>query len=119
VDLPADVASARKARRFVADFAARTGRAEVVELAELLVSELVTNAVDHAGTPVEIECRSTEAGLRVSVSDGSSRLPAARRPDPWAERGRGLMLVDTLASRWGAEASPGSGKAVWFELAQR
>jgi len=116
LDLPAELASARKARHFVAECAARLNRAEMVETAQLLVSELVTNAVAHAGTPVEVECVPTEGGLRVSVCDGSRVLPTAGRPDAWDERGRGLVLVDTLAARWGTRRHPGNGKAVWFEL---
>ncbi|HEX5266568.1 MAG TPA: ATP-binding protein [Acidimicrobiales bacterium] len=114
--LPADLASVREARRFVAECVAPTHRAEVVETAQLLVSELVTNAVAHAGTRVEVECTPTERGLRVSVRDGSSHVPRPGRPGAWDEQGRGLVLVETLASRWGAERDPGNGKAVWFEL---
>lgn len=116
LDLPAELASARKARSFVAECAARMDRAEMVETAQLLVSELVTNAVAHAGTAVEVECVPTEGGLRVSVWDGSRFLPSPGRPDEWDERGRGLVLVDTLASRWGAHRHSDNGKAVWFEL---
>ncbi|HET6809480.1 MAG TPA: ATP-binding protein [Acidimicrobiales bacterium] len=116
LDLPAELASAREARRFVADCAAGLNRPEVVETAQLLVSELVTNAVSHAGTRVEVECALTEEGLRVSVCDGSSHLPSPGHPDAWDEKGRGLMLVDILASRWGTQRHPGNGKAVWFQL---
>lgn len=119
LDLPAELASAGRARRFVAECAARMDRTDVLETAQLLVSELVTNAVAHAGTPVEVECAPTEGGLRVSVVDGSSLLPTPGQPDAWDERGRGLVLVDTLASRWGTDRHPGNGKAVWFELSER
>lgn len=117
VDLPPDLGSAREARRFVADCASRLGRPEVAELAQLLVSELVTNAVAHARTSVAIQCVPTDEGLRIVVCDGSSDLPAPRHPDPWDERGRGLLLVESLASRWGTRYVPPQGKAVWFELA--
>jgi anti-sigma regulatory factor (Ser/Thr protein kinase) len=100
----------------VAECAARTHRTGVVETAQLLVSELVINAVAHAHTGVEVECTPTERGMRISVRDGSSHMPRPRRPGTWDEQGRGLVLVDTLASRWGAEPDPGHGKAVWFEL---
>lgn len=119
VDLPAELSSAGRARRFVAECASQMGRDGVVELAQLLVSELVTNAVAHAGTPVAIQCAPTDGGLRVSVWDGSSHLPRPEQPDAWAERGRGLVLVDTLASRWGADPQPGNGKSVWFELSEQ
>ena len=119
LDLPAELASAREARRFVAECATRMARTEVVETAQLLVSELVTNAVAHAGTGVEVECAATEGGLRVSVVDGSSHVPVPGHPDTWDERGRGLALVDTLASRWGTDRHPDNGKSVWFELSEQ
>src|SRR5579884_2597895 len=112
VDLPSDLGSAREARRFVADCASRLGRPGVAELAELLVSELVTNAVAHARTGVAIQCVPTRAGIRVVVRDGSADLPSPRHPDPWDERGRGLLLVETLASRWGTQSVAPCGKAV-------
>jgi hypothetical protein len=55
--------------------------------------------------------------LRVSISDGDPQLPAVgQSPDLAAEGGRGVLVVSTLASRWGLEALPSGGKAVWFEL---
>jgi anti-sigma regulatory factor (Ser/Thr protein kinase) len=85
-------------------------------VAVLLVSELVTNAVRHAGSPLTVAVSIGRAAVRVEVRDRSPRLPALREQhkaeDEW---GRGLVLVDALANRWGAERLP-SGKRVWFEL---
>ena len=84
--------------------------------AELLVSELVTNAVVHGAPPVtvNVECDGTD--LRVAVTDGSDRSPVPRQADPDAESGRGIYLVDVISDRWGIAPSRGHGKAVWFTL---
>lgn len=88
-----------------------------VEVARLLVSELASNAVRHSG------CESYELVidldadlLRVDVADGNTaRVPTVGPPDDLG--GRGLRLVETLASRWGIDRAPGDGaKHVWFEL---
>jgi GAF domain-containing protein/anti-sigma regulatory factor (Ser/Thr protein kinase) len=87
------------------------------EAAELLVSELVGNAVRHAQpSDVLLRGRLTDGLLRVEVQDRSSHLPSVGPPPPWeSETGRGLLLVETLAERWGAQALP-AGKHLWFEL---
>lgn len=53
--------------------------------------------------------------MRVEIADGSDEPPVVQQPDPWASGGRGLMLVEALADRWGYEPLP-HGKVVWFEL---
>jgi GAF domain-containing protein/anti-sigma regulatory factor (Ser/Thr protein kinase) len=88
-----------------------------VDTAELLVSELVGNAVRHA-QPGDVLLRATlvDGLLRVEVQDRSSHVPALGATPPWeSETGRGLLLVESLALRWGAEPLPG-GKQLWFEL---
>ena len=121
---PAAVAAAR---RFVRD-TLRTwqvaGRSasqdELVDDAVLLTSELVTNAVVHAGTPVQVTCRLAAGAVEVVVLD---RHPVQLIPDPQlaeiteAERtsGRGLMLPSELASSWGVTYAR-TAKAVWFRL---
>ncbi|MFB6957178.1 ATP-binding protein [Streptomyces sp. NPDC056309] len=94
---------------------------EVTETAVLLLSELMTNAYRHAKAPgreIRARCVLSEEGrLRISVTDANDTLPAPREAAPEEESGRGLALVETLASEWGAEPRPGGiGKAVWFEL---
>ncbi|WP_327661951.1 MULTISPECIES: ATP-binding protein [unclassified Streptomyces] len=95
---------------------------EVRETAELLLSELMTNAYRHAKVPAgrEIWARAilTEDRLRVLVTDASATLPMPRAVSVEAESGRGLALVAMLADEWGAEGREcGVGKVVWFELA--
>ena len=89
----------------------------MVETALLLVSEVVTNAVVHgSGSPLlDIEVQSDV--LRVTVTDEAPGTPQVRRLNPLlAEHGRGLQLVDALASRWGSNRRLPVGKSVWFEL---
>ena len=119
-DLPAHALSARRARRFVlAALEALGVRAPAVEeVAELLTSEVVTNAVLHAGSGVRVLVEGTPGGVRISVTDTDPKMPALRPPADQAESGRGLHLVDTLADRWGVAPVP-TGKSVWFELEVR
>jgi anti-sigma regulatory factor (Ser/Thr protein kinase) len=92
----------------------------VLHTAELLVSELVTNSVRHARMPVgaslEVRTEVDDDVLRVEVFDpGSGREVAPRKPDVEHGGGFGLVLVERLARRWGAETNAGT--RVWFELA--
>lgn len=82
----------------------------------LLVSELVTNAVLHARSATRLTIDRDGATLRVSVWDGSAARPRLRPYTPDAVTGRGLLLVERIASRWGVDEGSG-GKSVWFELA--
>ena len=87
-----------------------------MDTAELLVSELVTNAVVHAGTPVDIVVSVVaDATLQVEVSDGSGGLPTNRPGTQLSSRGRGLPLLDALSDCWGVRSTNG-GKTVWFQL---
>lgn len=109
------------ARAFVADVLARA-QPELCGTAALLVSELATNAVRHAGTPsfvVDVDYTRGE-GVRIAVTDTGVGHPIPRRPDPTAEHGRGLLLVASLADRWGAHRRRATReKTVWFELQER
>ena len=91
------------------------GREDLVDTAELLVSEVVTNALVHAGTPIDVTARVDESGLRVEVGDGSSQLPIMRHNATLAGTGRGLRMLQLLVQRWGAQSRT-DGKTVWFEL---
>jgi anti-sigma regulatory factor (Ser/Thr protein kinase) len=89
---------------------------ETGEVAILLVSELVTNAMRHGGAPIRLIADLTPSGVRVEVYDGNcDAFPAVRDIAPDAPGGRGLRLVDALADRWGTLES-GDGKCVWFEI---
>jgi serine phosphatase RsbU (regulator of sigma subunit)/anti-sigma regulatory factor (Ser/Thr protein kinase) len=87
------------------------------ESVELLVSELVGNAVRHAaGATVVLRAAVTQGRVRVEVQDASPRLPGAAGAPSWEqENGRGLQLVEAIAQRWGTEPVPG-GKYLWFEI---
>src|SRR5687768_16987549 len=115
--LPPVPASASAARRFVADAIGWSPLActSVADTAMLLVSEVVTNAVLHAGTAIRVTVRVESASVRVEVRDGSVALPSRRHYDDGAATGRGLELVDLLATRWGTEQES-NGKVVWFEV---
>lgn len=114
--------SPRAARRFVADtLAAWDGTDEdLTDTVTLLVSELVTNAVGHAGSDVEVRVQLTPSTVRVEVTDTANATGAALDPRPAdaeATSGRGLAIVEGLARRWGVRPAAGTGgKTVWFEL---
>ncbi len=108
------VASATKARHWMAGQLAELS-SDVCECAALLTSELVTNAVLHAATPLSVTLHFLPGRIRVDVADASPVLPSLKEYSPDAATGRGLTLCNTLASDWGVHAVPG-GKIVWFEL---
>lgn len=113
--LPAKPSSAGRARRFVvAALHAERCEAEA-EVAELLVSELVTNALLHARSEVRVRVAAEQARVRVEVRDESCAPVERRSFSPEAATGRGLALVEALAARWGSDVRP-EGKTVWFEL---
>ncbi|MGK4582771.1 ATP-binding SpoIIE family protein phosphatase [Kitasatospora sp. HPMI-4] len=102
-----------RARRLAGHALRRWGLEPLAENTELMVSELVTNAVQHATRPVTLRLVRTSV-LRCEVGDDSPVLPRARRVGPEEERGRGLQIVARCADRWGATRL-GAGKVVWFE----
>jgi anti-sigma regulatory factor (Ser/Thr protein kinase) len=117
VVLPAEPDSVRRARQHVAALLEADDTGVSAEVACLLVSELVTNAVLHAGSEVEIRVTSGPTAVRVEVVDGSSRPAVRRHFSAESSTGRGMLLVEALASGWGVEPRA-TGKAVWFELAR-
>jgi anti-sigma regulatory factor (Ser/Thr protein kinase) len=119
VHLPGEPTSARIARRFVVSAVHEFGLEAHGEVAELLTSELVTNVILHARTDVVLRVRPTNGdGVRVEVVDRSVAPPALRDYGAEAATGRGLALVEAMASAWGSDAGSG-GKVVWFELGGR
>lgn len=113
--LSAEPASAARARRLVIEALHRGGCEYLSDVAELLVSELVTNAILHAGSDVRLYVHTDGRRVRVEVADASAALPQVRHFAIDATTGRGLELVEALAPRWGATPTAG-GKTVWFEL---
>jgi len=84
----------------------------------LLASELATNAVVHAGTAFHVTAIRQARSIRVEIFDSARAQPRVCTPGPYDESGRGIQLVEHLASRWGCEPRAG-GKAVWFEVPSR
>ncbi|MFJ9039335.1 SpoIIE family protein phosphatase [Streptomyces sp. NPDC102406] len=112
---PEDAAPGR-ARRLARSALARWGLEEMTDSVELLVSEVVTNAVRYASRPVTLRLLRTDV-LRCEVGDDVPQLPRQRQARATDEGGRGLFLVNRLARRWGATRLS-TGKVVWFELAR-
>jgi serine phosphatase RsbU (regulator of sigma subunit)/anti-sigma regulatory factor (Ser/Thr protein kinase) len=112
--LDLDFSHVRRARALTREQLAEWGLEALSELAELLVSELVTNAVRAATRPVELRLMRVDK-LLVEVSDDDHNLPLLRRAESDDEDGRGLTLVSNLSRRWGTSRQA-VGKVVWFEL---
>ena len=116
VVLPADTTAPRVAREFLAHACCGGHEAAVVEEAQLLVSELVTNAIRYGAPPIELQVRCAgEDRLQIRVRDSDPGVPERRAADEDAESGRGLLLVDLVSDAWGHEDDL-DGKAVWFTL---
>jgi anti-sigma regulatory factor (Ser/Thr protein kinase) len=116
--LEEDPRAARDARRFLRSFLSGDGVSDdMAATAELCLSELVTNSIVHAGGRIEVRA-TVDSSLTVSVRDrGRPALDAAPDddPDPLRVHGRGLLLVEALADRWGSERDA-IGSRVWFSL---
>ncbi|TQJ90430.1 SpoIIE family protein phosphatase [Streptomyces sp. SLBN-31] len=114
--------SVATARSFVRDTLQGWGFADIVDDAVVLTSELVTNAVVHAGTSADVLCLRTDEGVRIEVADRypEREIPLQGSPvnmgSPDREGGRGLQLCAALAGRWGVDYTP-THKQVWFQLA--
>ena len=108
--------SARAARVTIR---ARVAPGVVREIAELLVSELVNNALAHGKGEIRLRVQVDEHVLTVAVTDEGAERPVLASAEQTEAIGRGLRLVDFYAKRWGVTDVQGSGKSVWFELALR
>jgi len=104
-----------RARRLFTAALDDLGRAELADDAALAVSELVTNALVHAGTPMEVVVCQRNTGVLVEVVDDSPRFPFRRHHAELAGTGRGLRLVEQLTTAWGTRERP-PGKSVWILL---
>jgi len=130
--LPKDNKAPLLARGFVRNALCEEHSQETRDEVELLVSELVTNAVLHGGSLVtmDVDCE-TPDGISVAVTDSSTTWPVARVAGPMEESGRGMALVELISDEWGVREGgvpddapsviPGfprqaQGKAVWFHL---
>ncbi|MEW9527554.1 ATP-binding protein [Microbispora sp. NPDC049125] len=113
--LPPNGRSAATARRLTRARLTAWGMEDRLDVAELLVSELVTNALEHARGPIRLTLSAIEGLLRCEVEDSETALPRLHDADDDEEGGRGLRLLDVLACCWGGIRTP-DGKVVWFEL---
>lgn len=118
--LPTEAKSVAVARQLVRDVFLKWGIDEQAEIVLLLTSEVVTNAVVHGGphrpgAEIQVRVEHLEGRTRVEVSDASRTAPIVGAASLQVESGRGLVLVDTLASTWGVTLTD-SGKVVWFEV---
>ncbi|MFF4253646.1 SpoIIE family protein phosphatase [Streptomyces sp. NPDC001663] len=112
-DLPADPAIVADARKEAARQLAEWGLEEFAFTTELVVSELVTNAIRHADGPIRLRLI-RESALICEVSDGGATAPHLRHPRTTDEGGRGLLLVSQFTQRWGTRFVP-EGKVIWAE----
>lgn len=117
--LAADPRSVQIARQWVIEQFSELDRDDLIECAELGISELVTNALLHGLDPISVRVRGTREHPRIEVTDGSSRPPVPSGPpgefdDLLATFGRGLGIVARSSSGWGASIES-RGKVVWFE----
>lgn len=115
VTLPPNDHSPARGRQFVREVLLRIALPDIVDTAVLLASELITNAILHGRSEVELTVEITQAGVKVSAADMNSRLPIMQSADQLALDGRGIAIVNLLASSWGVTATEG-GKVVWFCL---
>ncbi|WP_329084150.1 MULTISPECIES: ATP-binding protein [unclassified Streptosporangium] len=120
--IPREPRAVASARRFVHDVAADwNATGDIPEIAELLASELVTNAIAYGSTDTSVETpiRITVSGekqlLTVDVYDSCIAIPRLRRADDLETTGRGLAIVQNLSRNWGWTLNP-YGKSVWFQL---
>ncbi|WP_338675025.1 ATP-binding protein [Streptomyces sp. SCSIO 30461] len=113
--LSRDLASPHRARTLVAAQFDEWALRDVDSTAELLVSELVTNAVRHTRGPLRLNLLVHDGRLRCEVEDTSSVSPMCAPADDEAEGGRGMVILDVLADVWGSCRTP-TGKTTWFEV---
>jgi anti-sigma regulatory factor (Ser/Thr protein kinase) len=113
-DLPAEPAIVAATRARVARQLTAWGLGYATHTTELIVSELLTNAIRHAQPPIQVRMILDSALLSCEVSDGSSTAPHLRRADRFDEGGRGLLLVAQLAERWGSRLTA-TGKTIWSQ----
>ncbi len=115
--LVSDPRSARAARALVREVLGEASDKGWIDSAELAVSELVTNAVLHARTPLEVLVRVEGDHVRIEVTDSSDLAPVVRSPGQGATTGRGLAIVASVSSSFGVERRPDGGKVVWCTIA--
>jgi anti-sigma regulatory factor (Ser/Thr protein kinase) len=116
IALAPDPTSASRARSFVRRQCSSWALDEQAELATLLANELVTNAIVHARTRIDLRLELCGSRLQIAVRDGDPRPVHLRDGDEQAEHTRGLLIVDRAAGAWGVDDHPAGGKVVWCTL---
>lgn len=116
VDLAATTRAPATARAFVRRAACPAHPAVDLDAVVLLVSELVTNVVQHGGPLLVLTVDCDAHRIAVRVHDGGGDRPLTQAASPGDEHGRGLALVDLISDDWGVDPHPGDGKDVWFTL---
>ncbi|GAA2925434.1 SpoIIE family protein phosphatase [Streptomyces mexicanus] len=117
-DIPADPALVAPIRKQALDQLDAWGLSLVAFTAELVVSELVTNAIRYGTPPIRLRLIHDDTHLICEVSDTSNTAPHLRRAKTWDEGGRGLLLVAQLTQRWGSRHTV-DGKTIWAEMSLR
>lgn len=116
--LPAELRSAGAARALVRRALDGWTDEERIEDIVLCVSELVTNAVVHAGSSPRVLVHVRPAVIHVEISDDSEIHPVVRGAKPYETSGRGMSILSAYSDRWGSLRRSGGGKTVWFEVAR-
>jgi anti-sigma regulatory factor (Ser/Thr protein kinase) len=111
-----DSASPAKARALIRQVLAAWDCDDLDDVASLLTTEVVANAVRYAADQIALRVSLDDEVVRVEVRDSNPVLPEGRRVTRGSTSGRGLLMIEALAQRWGAQRE-GTGKVVWFELA--
>jgi anti-sigma regulatory factor (Ser/Thr protein kinase) len=113
---PPDPRHVGDARRFVVERLVADGLEDLADTAGLIVSELATNALKHAGTDIRLTLARDAGQLWLEIHDDSATSVQAREAGPWDQSGRGLEIVSVLSSDWGVTPDRRGGKSVWAAL---
>ena len=117
--LMAEPVSASRARDFVCLHLVEHDLLYLVEDIRLVVGELATNAMVHAGTPFTVTLSARDGTVLLAVQDDSATIPVKAVPEAMDMRGRGLILVEALSREWGANTDGAGSKSVWASFATR
>jgi anti-sigma regulatory factor (Ser/Thr protein kinase) len=113
---PEQPESVPEARRFATEVLQDVSP-EITATVELLVSELATNCIRHTDSAFDLTVIQVRNEIRVEATDYDTGKPTMRSPKPTDPSGRGLRIVDALATAWGVEHRSAQGKTVWFTIA--
>lgn len=115
-DLPASALAPGMARAFLRDHLCGAHPRTATDIALLLVSEAVTNAVRHGRPPIRLSIECASSSLEVRVSDADPSPPRPHEAVGLDTHGRGIALIDHLSDVWGVHGHPSDGKTVWFTV---